>query len=90
MHYAVYPTITVCIPSLGQRSAMLLSGPSTSSAPLLSHWSAGGKWIPDRTALASDVSQTQANFTPSRKTSAQPSKKAPAQRQFNTNEGSPV
>jgi len=50
-------TITVCIPSLGQRSTMLLSGPSTSSDLLLSHCSAGGKWIPDRPAPASDVSR---------------------------------
>ena len=64
MHYAVYPTITVCIPSLGQRSAMLLSGPSTSSDPLLSHCSAGGKWIPDRPAPASDVSRDLAIFGP--------------------------
>jgi len=62
-----YQTITVCIPSLGQRSAMLLSGPSTSSDSLLSHCSAGGKWIPDRPAPASDVSQDQAIFVPSPK-----------------------
>ena len=64
-----HPTITVCIPSLGQRSTMLLSGPSTSSDPLLSHCSAGGKWIPDRPAPASDVSRTLAIFVPSPKRS---------------------
>jgi len=42
----LYPTITVCIPSLGQPSTMLRSGPSTSSTPCYAIAALGANGFP--------------------------------------------